>query len=197
MSGFPVGVTLERLNAAILDEGERARFLTLVCGVVEPVRRGQVRVGLVVAGHPPPFLVPAPRCVRSAGLRRCSGSRSGWPHRGGGLLERGDLLVTVTDGVLEGRDDARMLGETSFERDLAQVADLSAQMAAEHVRRLVLDFVSGPHHDDMAVLALRAPAGGALTLGIAGSYALRSVSGRPRPVDVPLPGETDQDRFRP
>ena len=25
MSGFPVSVTLERLNAAILDEGERAR----------------------------------------------------------------------------------------------------------------------------------------------------------------------------
>ena len=38
-AGFPVAATLERLNAAILDEGERSRFLTLVCGTF---RRGEV-----------------------------------------------------------------------------------------------------------------------------------------------------------
>jgi serine phosphatase RsbU (regulator of sigma subunit) len=117
-----------------------------------------VRVGLVVAGHPPPFL------VRGSDVRQVGRPQTllGVEKRVAYteeevVLERGDLLVTVTDGVLEGRDGARMLGETSFERDLAKVADLSAQMAAEHVRRLVLDFVSGPHRDDMAVLALRVP----------------------------------------
>ena len=158
MAGFPIGVTLERLNAAILDEGERARFLTLVCGVIEPVRRGQVRLGLVVAGHPPPFLVRGSE-VRQVGRPQTLlgvEERVAYTEEEV-VLERGDLLLTVTDGVLEGRDGARMLGETGFETELAKVANLSAQMAAEHVRRHVLDFVSGPHHDDMAVLALRVP----------------------------------------
>ena len=56
-AGIPVDVILERLNSAILEEGERARFLTLVCGVLGPVRGGRARLGVVVAGHPPPFLV--------------------------------------------------------------------------------------------------------------------------------------------
>ena len=158
MSGFPVGVTLERLNAAIVDEGDRARFLTLVCGVIEPVRGGRVRLGLVVAGHPPPFLVRG-TVVRQVGRpQTLLGVEERVVYTEEELvLERGDLLVTVTDGVLEGRDGARMLGEESFEPELAKIADMSAQLAAEHVRRLVVDFVSGPHRDDMAVLAIRVP----------------------------------------
>jgi serine phosphatase RsbU (regulator of sigma subunit) len=158
MSGFPVGVTLERLNAAILDEGERGRFLTLVCGVIEPGRGGRIRLRLVVAGHPPPFLVRGSQVQQVGTPQALLGVEERVAYTEEDLvLERGDLLVTVTDGVLECRDGDRMLGEAGFERTLTEAADLSAQMAAEHVRKQVLDFVSGPHLDDMAVLAIRVP----------------------------------------
>jgi GAF domain-containing protein/anti-sigma regulatory factor (Ser/Thr protein kinase) len=42
---------LDRLNRAILDEGERARFLTLVYGELEPRPDGSVNLALVCAGH--------------------------------------------------------------------------------------------------------------------------------------------------
>ena len=71
------------------------------------------------------------------------------------LLERGDLLVVVTDGVLERRDGTRMLGEDGLMDDLRAAAHLPAQAVADRVRRLVLDFASTPQSDDMAILAIR------------------------------------------
>lgn len=159
MSGFPVDVTLERLNSAILDEGERARFLTLVCGVLEPLHSGRARLGLVVAGHPPPFLVRDGRAEQVGRPQSLLGVEEHVAYTEDYLeMQRGDVLVTVTDGVLESRDGVRMLGEQGFEAELAKASHLSAPMVAEHVRELVLDFVSGPHRDDMAVLVLRLPA---------------------------------------
>ncbi len=57
LAGFPVADILERLNAAILEEGERSRFLTLVCGTLEEDGGGRLRMSLVSAGHPLPFVV--------------------------------------------------------------------------------------------------------------------------------------------
>jgi len=76
-------------------------------------------------------------------------------------LHRGDLLVTVTDGVLERRDGDRMLGEQSFADELATVAHLPAQAVADRIRRLVADFSNAPQHDDMAILTLRLQPGSA------------------------------------
>ncbi|HEX6878589.1 MAG TPA: SpoIIE family protein phosphatase [Nocardioidaceae bacterium] len=162
LAGFPVASTVERLNAAIIEEGERARFLTLVCGTLEPQPGGGLRMSMVSAGHPLPFLVR-----RSGEI-----TQVGRPQSLLGvldqvefvadecLLERGDLLVTVTDGVLERRDGDRMLEEEGLREDLALARDLPAQAVAERIRRLVGDFAPGPHADDMAVLAIRvAPPG--------------------------------------
>ncbi len=65
-AGFPVAATLERLNTAILDEGSRGRFLTLVCGTMH-LSGGQVHLDLVNAGHPPPFLIDRAGKVREIG----------------------------------------------------------------------------------------------------------------------------------
>ncbi|RYP87717.1 PAS domain-containing protein [Nocardioides guangzhouensis] len=158
MTGIPIAVTLERLNSAILDEGARARFLTLACGVIGPVRGRRARLGLVVAGHPPPFLVRHGEVRQVGRPQMLLGVEERVTYTEEYLeLEQGDLLVAVTDGVLERRDGARMLGEQGFESELAKAADLPAQMVAEHVRELVLDFVTGPNRDDMAVLALKLP----------------------------------------
>jgi serine phosphatase RsbU (regulator of sigma subunit)/anti-sigma regulatory factor (Ser/Thr protein kinase) len=158
MIGVPVPVTLERLNAAIIDEGERARFLTLACGVIGPVRGGRARLGLVVAGHPPPFLVRDGEVRQVGRPQMLLGVQEQVTYAEEYLdLERGDLLVAVTDGVLEGRNGDRLLGEQDFEAELAKTADLPAQLVAERIRELVLDFVDAPHRDDMAVVALRLP----------------------------------------
>jgi serine phosphatase RsbU (regulator of sigma subunit) len=71
------------------------------------------------------------------------------------VLERGDLMVAVTDGVLERREGHRMLEEKGLLVELAQAGDLPAQVVAERIRRLVGDFTDAPQADDMAVLAIR------------------------------------------
>jgi serine phosphatase RsbU (regulator of sigma subunit)/anti-sigma regulatory factor (Ser/Thr protein kinase) len=159
LTGFPVAATLERLNTAILDEGERARFLTLVCGTLEPAAGGRLRLTLVSAGHPPPFVVGRGGLVERVG--RPQSLLGVWDDvtfvADEHVLERGDLLVTVTDGVLERRDGMRMLGEEGLEADLAQVVGLPAQAVADRVRRLVSGFAPTAPADDMAVLAIRVP----------------------------------------
>ena len=159
LAGFPVAATLERLNDAILDEGERARFLTLVCGVIEPVSNGRAQMVLVVAGHPPPFLVSQGEVRQVGRPQSLLGVEQRVSYAEDHLeLERGDLLVAVTDGVLERREGLLMLGEEGLEAELSEAADLPPQAVAERVRRLVLDFVESPQLDDMAILAIRVPA---------------------------------------
>jgi PAS domain S-box-containing protein len=154
--GVPISTTLERLNAAILDEGERGRFLTLVCGTIDPGHKGQAGLSLVIAGHPPPFLVRDGEARQVGHPQLLLGVQEQVAFTEDHLqIGRGDLLVTVTDGVLDVRNGTRMLGEENFEEELVNVANLPAQMVAERLRRLVLDFVSGPHRDDMAILALQ------------------------------------------
>lgn len=157
LAGFPGSEILERLNAAILDEGERSRFLTLVCGTLEPAPGGGYLMGLVCAGHPPPFLVRPDGEVHQVGRPQpLLGVTSDVGYTSEQhVLDRGDLLVTVTDGVLERRDGDRMLEEAGLIAELRQVGNLPAQAVAERIRRLVVEFTSSPQRDDMAILAIR------------------------------------------
>lgn len=157
LAGFPVAATLERLNAAILGEGERSRFLTLVCGTLELEAGRRVRMSLVSAGHPPPFVVQNGNTVRQIGQPQPllgvldNVAYTAEDH----LLERGDLLVAVTDGVLERRDGNRMLGEDGLMAELSDAGQLPAPAVAERVRRRVVEFADQPHRDDIAILVIR------------------------------------------
>jgi serine phosphatase RsbU (regulator of sigma subunit)/anti-sigma regulatory factor (Ser/Thr protein kinase) len=157
LAGFPISDVLERLNSAIIAEGERSRFLTLVCGVLQPDGDG-VRLELVSAGHPLPLVVRDDGKVVPIGRPQ---SLLGVvddvryfeeTHR----LARGELFVAVTDGVLERRVGQLMLGEDGLATELATIgASLPAQAVAERVRRLVVEFAPEAPRDDMAVLVLR------------------------------------------
>jgi len=157
LAGFPVSDILERLNTAILDEGERARFLTVACGVMHAMPGRRVRLELVLAGHPPPFLVHGDGSVRQVGRpQSLLGVLDDVRYTTDEIvLNRGDLLVTVTDGVLERRDGNVMLEDEGLAEELRATAGLPAQAVAERIRRLVLDFAQTPQRDDMAVLAIR------------------------------------------
>jgi serine phosphatase RsbU (regulator of sigma subunit) len=157
LAGFPIADILERLNSAILEEGERSRFLTLVCGTLEPEPDRRVRMSLVSAGHPLPFVVHEGGAVHQIG--RPQALLGVFAHvqyvAEDHVLERGDMLVTVTDGVLERRDGERMIGEAGLMAELAAAADLPAQAVADRIRQLVVDYADTPQSDDMAMLVLR------------------------------------------
>ena len=159
-TGLPLAATLERLNTAILEEGPRSRFLTLVCGTLR-AEGGRIRLDLVNAGHPPPFLVASDGTVQEIGApQTLLGVVDHVAYvQESHTLRRDDLLVIVTDGVLERRDGNRMLGEESFADQLASAAEVSAQLpaqaVADRIRRLVEEFSDAPQHDDMAIMTIR------------------------------------------
>ncbi|MBB3088784.1 SpoIIE family protein phosphatase [Nocardioides albus] len=158
-AGIPIAPTLERLNAAICDEGQRGRFITMVCGTIEVTAASRFRLRLVCAGHPPPFLVTRARPGVPA-------VRVGRPQPLLGVLDavdyieeevtvaRGDRFVVVTDGVLERRAGQTMFEEGGVEAVLAAGIGVGAQAVADRLLSAVADFSTAPAADDMAVLVL-------------------------------------------
>lgn len=155
-AGFSIAATLERLNTAILEEGERGRFLTLVGGTFRQ-DGPRLRLSAVNAGHPPLFVVGTDRAVRRLGgaqLLLGVSERVTYTVEEH-LLEPGELVVALTDGVLERRNGRRMLEDVGVAADLARAGDLPAQAIADRLRRLAVDFGDTPQRDDIAILALR------------------------------------------
>jgi serine phosphatase RsbU (regulator of sigma subunit) len=73
------------------------------------------------------------------------------------VLEPGDALVLVTDGVLEARDDdGSQFGFERLEALLATCAGRSAEGIARRIERSVLDHRGDRADDDIAIVVLRA-----------------------------------------
>jgi serine phosphatase RsbU (regulator of sigma subunit)/anti-sigma regulatory factor (Ser/Thr protein kinase) len=155
---YSVPDVLERLNMLILEEGMRARFLTLLHGEVEPLPNGGARVTYVTAGHPPPlFLGPRGKVTSQDESDLILGVFPEAEFTAHTVtLEPGDLLLGFTDGVTERRNGGRLLGDDrGLERILAGCSGLGAGAVAAKVRRAVRGFSSEPSHDDMALIVLR------------------------------------------
>jgi len=73
-------------------------------------------------------------------------------------LFRGDLLLSVTDGITERKDGhGRLLDDDDgLARVLARCGGLNAGAVAARIQRAAEDFGAGPRTDDMALLVLRA-----------------------------------------
>ncbi len=156
---YPIPEVLARLNALILEEGPRSRFLTLLHGEVEPLGDGSVRVTYATAGHPPPlFLSPAGAV---GGDENESDLMLGvFPEAVFSVqevtLQPGNLLLGFTDGVTERRNGDRLLGDDQgLEGILAGCAGLGAGAVAARISRAVRGFSTEPSHDDMAMIVLR------------------------------------------
>jgi serine phosphatase RsbU (regulator of sigma subunit)/anti-sigma regulatory factor (Ser/Thr protein kinase) len=156
--GLSMPAVLERLNRAILDEGERSRFLTLLYGELEPRPDGSLGLAMVCAGHPLPLV------LRRDGSVRASAN----PQPLLGVLPKLDLyveehelaadeiLLAFTDGASERREGTRMLGDDGLAAILASCNGLTAAAVATRVERAVEAFSSKPRNDDMAILVIRA-----------------------------------------
>jgi len=157
--GFSGPSVLQRLNAAILDEGARSRFLTLLYGELWPQADGSVTLKVVCAGHPLPLRLRQDGSVETAAE----------PQPLLGVLEDlelmeqtitldpGDVLLCVTDGVTERREGTRMLGDDGLAEVLSQSTGLTAGAVAARIQRAVERFASDAPSDDMAILAMRVP----------------------------------------
>ncbi|MFJ3586493.1 SpoIIE family protein phosphatase [Streptomyces sp. NPDC090127] len=157
--GFGGPAVLERLNAAILDEGARSRFLTLLYGELWPQEDGSALLKVVCAGHPLPLrLRQNGTVVPAADPQPLLGVIDDLElYEQNITLEPGDVLLCVTDGVTERREGTRMLGDDGLAEVLKTCTGLTAGAVAARVLRAVERFAQEPASDDMAILAMRIP----------------------------------------
>ncbi|MER7947803.1 SpoIIE family protein phosphatase [Streptomyces sp. NPDC096079] len=155
--GFGGPAVLERLNAAILDEGARSRFLTLLYGEMRPQPDGSAILKVVCAGHPLPLrLRPDGTVEPAAEPQPLLGVMEDLElYEQTVTLAPGDVLLCVTDGVTERREGTRMLGDDGLADVLRTCTGLTAGAVASRVLRAVERFAQAPASDDMAILAMR------------------------------------------
>ena len=155
--GFGGPAVLERLNAAILDEGARSRFLTLLYGEMRPQPDGSAILKVVCAGHPLPLRLRQDGTVQPAAEPQpLLGVMEDLElYEQTITLDPGDVLLCVTDGVTERREGTRMLGDDGLAEVLKTCTGLTAGAVAARVLRAVERFAQAPASDDMAILAMR------------------------------------------
>jgi serine phosphatase RsbU (regulator of sigma subunit)/anti-sigma regulatory factor (Ser/Thr protein kinase) len=169
--GHSIADVVSRLNELIIKEGERGRFVTLLHGEITVPESGPLEVALVCAGHPLPLLLRGPASAEKpspvanekpspvAEPQMLLGVEPGCSFDSQHVqLFPGDLLLSVTDGVTERRNESGQLldDDDGLARLLDGCRGLSAWAVASRVRRAVSEFGPEPSSDDMAVLVVRA-----------------------------------------
>ena len=154
--GRRVAEVLERLNRAILEEGPRARFVTVAYAVMTRTPAGAT-VELCSAGHPLPMLIGVDGTVRPLGEPQSLLGVMSDPALTSQFVDigKGESLVFFTDGVTERREGTRMLGEDGLARVLGACASLPASAIARRIERAVIEWQPEPSRDDMAVVVVR------------------------------------------
>jgi PAS domain S-box-containing protein len=157
--GLSGPAVLERLNSAILDEGARSRFLTLLYGELRPQEDGSAELKVVCAGHPLPLRLRQDGTVEPAAEPQpLLGVMDDLElYEQTVTLDPGDVLLCVTDGVTERREGTRMLGDDGLADVLTTCTGLTAGAVAARIMRAVERFASDAPSDDMAILAMRVP----------------------------------------
>ncbi|GGQ95813.1 SpoIIE family protein phosphatase [Streptomyces asoensis] len=155
--GLSGPAVLERLNSAILDEGARSRFLTLLYGEMRPREDGSAELKVVCAGHPLPLRLRQDGTVEAAAEPQpLLGVMEDLElYEETVTLDPGDVLLCVTDGVTERREGTRMLGDDGLADVLTTCTGLTAGAVAARIMRAVERFASDAPSDDMAILAMR------------------------------------------
>ncbi|MGW2406647.1 SpoIIE family protein phosphatase [Streptomyces sp. NPDC001739] len=148
----------------IREEGEQARFLSLLYGEIVPYPGGTggARCTLASAGHPLPLVLGTDGTVRTvAAPQMLLGVVEDAAYVSESFdLRPGETLLCVTDGVTERRSGHRLFDdEDGLATALAAGAGLGATALAEHIRTTVHAFAPNPPDDDLALLVLQAAGG--------------------------------------
>jgi serine phosphatase RsbU (regulator of sigma subunit)/anti-sigma regulatory factor (Ser/Thr protein kinase) len=156
---YGVAAVLDRLNRALLDEGARSRLITVLYGELTLRPGGGAALTLASAGHPLPLLLSAAGEVTPAATPQLL--LGAVPDVGyveeKVILDDGDVLLCVTDGVTERRLDDRLLDDNDGLADLlAGCTGMTAAAVAARLRRAVKEYAPSPSKDDIAMLVMRA-----------------------------------------
>lgn len=161
-----VGAWMITANREITRENSEGLFVTVFAGVLD-LDTGAM--SYCNAGHDDPYRLGrggAPQRLRGGdGPPLCA--VDGFGYRGmRTVLQRGDLLVLVTDGITEMRDPGgAMYGHARLEAMLERTRALDARMIVDALREDVKAFAAGAEPaDDLTILAIRwlGPAGPSL-----------------------------------
>ncbi|MFI6072497.1 SpoIIE family protein phosphatase [Actinoplanes sp. NPDC051343] len=160
---------LRVLNKALLQSGRRRRFVTMVIGSVQRIEHARLRLTLATGGHPAPLVLRLDGRVDEVPV---SGTLIGAVDRttvrpADVELAPGELCLLYSDGLTEARggpSGTELWGEQRLHDALSACAGMPAAATVERLRQLVSDWVHGGTRDDIAMLAVRAPARAALSL---------------------------------
>lgn len=158
------GAMLDLLNRVMVSsaDADGEQFLTVACARFRH-RRGGWAVDLASAGHPTPLLLRSdgrmePVAVSGALVGLLPGVTFDEARIN---LADGDTLLLFTDGVTESRDAAgEQFGPERVARLLGDMAGAEAEAVVAHLSRSALEWRASAVQDDIALLALRAAAGG-------------------------------------
>lgn len=148
--------TVSDSNNMLARESFDSMFVTLFYGVLN-VRTGEVRY--VNAGHNPPYQLKADGTVSELPKSNnvCMGVMDDFPYKESVLtLEKGDMLVTFTDGVTEACDASNQLyGEERLEALLATLKGSSAEQITAAINSAVASHANGAEQsDDITILLI-------------------------------------------
>lgn len=149
--------TVSDSNDMLSRESFDSMFVTLFYGVYN-IRTGEVHY--VNAGHNPPYLLKADGKVQMLPNSNniCMGVTEGFPYQESTLtLNKGDILVTFTDGVTEACDPTNNLyGEERLEALLASQSGNTAEQVTSAINDAVNAHANGAEQsDDITVLVIK------------------------------------------
>ncbi|BEL02296.1 PP2C family protein-serine/threonine phosphatase [Actinoplanes sichuanensis] len=157
------------LNEALLQSARTPRFVTMVVGSVRRTDHGRVRLELASGGHPAPLLLRGDGRVEEVPT---SGTLIGVLPRtvvrpATVELAPGELCLLYSDGLTEARGGptgTEQFGEDRLHQTLAECRGMPGAATVDRIRQVVADWVRGGGSDDIAMLAVRAPARTPLSL---------------------------------
>lgn len=149
--------TVTETNDMLSRESFDSMFVTLFYGVINTATGV---ITYVNAGHNPPYILHSNGKVEVLPNSEniCTGVIEEFPYKANELkLEKGDTLVTFTDGVTEACDTQNVLyGETRLEALLTGLAGKSAEEITHAVNADVTKHAEGAEQsDDITMLTLR------------------------------------------
>ncbi|HEY3869278.1 MAG TPA: PP2C family protein-serine/threonine phosphatase [Actinocrinis sp.] len=150
---------LERLNRAIVAEGDDGRLTSLVHGQLSTLPDGGSRCEICCAGHVLPLVLdPSGRIDSPLSPQLLLGvlDEPGYFTESIALAP-GQSLICVTDGVTEHRREGRLLDDDDgLVRMLSGCRRRTAAGIAEYIRLALAEFSAAPKQDDGSILVMTA-----------------------------------------
>jgi PAS domain S-box-containing protein len=147
---------LQRLNDAMRTQDGEDQYATAALAYLSAGSGDELRIRLVLAGHPPAMVVRADGTIETVGQHGTMLAVVAEPQfrETDVTLGDSDVLLLYTDGVTEAGPRVRQFGDDGFRELLATLAGESPERVVDAVEAAVVTIQDGRPRDDIALLAL-------------------------------------------